>query len=208
MHRAALLPALAALTVPLWLGTTAAQAAPVVVQAITSGSPTQSYFGAAPEPWATVALDAGGSTWSLDLGVAKQVRYGWTTNYTGPTGGCCTAQTRSFAFDLSISGVTQHLDIDIQAMQVNNGQFQFDTLDRADAFFDLGALGSLRLDFVASANQMLANLGGGVALFAMATLTAPVQGVPAPGSLWLAGLGLALMTLPRQRQGLACGPGR
>lgn len=189
--------------VPLMLATLAtmqAQAAPVVLNVSNAGSPTQTYFGSAPQPWAKVAIEASTEAWSLNPGVAQRVRYGWTFNETGPTGGCCTAQTRSFAFDLTIAGVTQQVSVDIQAMQVNNDQFQFDTLDRPDVFFDLGNVGRLRLDFLPSASQMLANLGGGVALFARAELTAPVQAVPVPGSLWLAGLGLALMAVPARRE--------
>lgn len=181
------------------LATMPAQAAPVLLNVSNSGSPSQSYFGSPPDPWATVGIEASSEAWSLVSGVARQVRYGWTFNETGPTGGCCTAQTRSFAFGLSVAGVTQQISIDIQAMQVNNDQFQFDTLDRPDVFFDLGNIGQLRLDFLPSANQMLANLGGGVALFARATLTAPAQAVSVPGSLWLAGLGLALAAVPSLR---------
>jgi hypothetical protein len=188
--------------VPLMLATLAtmpAQAAPVLLNVSNSGSPSQSYFGSPPDPWATVAIEASSEAWSLVSGVAKQVRYGWTSNETGPTGGCCTAQTRSFAFGLSVAGVTQQISVDIQAMQVNNDQFQFDTLDRPDVFLDLGSIGRLRLDFLPSASQMPANLGGGVALFARATLTAPAQAVPVAGSLWLAGLGLALAAVPSLR---------
>ena len=191
--RGAVLPMLASLAVM------QAQAAPVLLTVSNSGSPTQTYFGSPPQPWATTAIEASSEEWSLDPGVAKRVRYGWTSHTTGPTGGCCTAQTRSFAFGLTIAGVTQQISVDIQAMQVNNGQFQFDTLDRPDVVFDLGSTGLLRLDFLPTANQMLADLGGGVALLARAQLTAPVQAVPVPGSLWLAGLGLALMAVPSRR---------
>ena len=181
------------------LATLQAQAAPVVLNVSNAGAATQTYFGSAPQPWASVAIESSTETWSLNPGVAQRVRYGWTFNLTGPSGGCCTAQTRSFAFGLTIAGVTQQISVDIQAMQVNNGQFQFDTLDRPDVVFDLGSTGLLRLDFLPTANQMLADLGGGVALLARAQLTAPVQAVPVPGSLWLAGLGLALMAVPSRR---------
>jgi len=180
------------------------RAAPVTLAFSSTGTAVHEYFVDDPNISALAQIQGRSGNWVVERGIEQWVTVASIWEASGPAvPECCTAEAHDFVFNLTVAGITQALTARVQAREVANDQYQFDTLATPGLLFDLGDIGLLSVRLVTGAGQIRANqpfYEAGL-MYATAQFVEPPLAVPLPGTLVLALPALLLLALQRRGRG-------